>query len=167
MASVCPGLCSSCLSKTNSVTVPQGTWETEKNPGDRNWCWTSWCCWIKSSHNKPWSASCLQDKWPSTDGSAITSSSNWMLRPLLLGNQWLRPSLPNPYLGICFLWSLFKFSGQGLSACHAPGILQGVFRNMTSFDCHNNPTWWILSSPFEILYGTWWLQMWKDLLKIT
>lgn len=108
------------------VTIPPGNLRNIENPGDRNWCWTSWCYWIKSSHNKPWSASCLQDKWPNADGSAITSFSNWMSRPLLLENQWLRPSLPSPYLDICSLWSLFKFNGQVLNACHVPTILQGI-----------------------------------------
>lgn len=32
---------------------PAGNLGNIENPGDGNGCWTSWCYWIKSSHNKP------------------------------------------------------------------------------------------------------------------
>lgn len=73
---------------------PSGNLGNVENPGDRNRCWTSWYYWIKSSHNKPRSAFCLQDKWPNAVGSLITSSSNWMSRTLLLKTQCLGSPCP-------------------------------------------------------------------------
>lgn len=34
--------------------------------------------------------------------------------------------MPNPYLYMYSLCSLFKFNGQVVSVCHVPGIMQGI-----------------------------------------